>query len=202
MIALTPRLDLTWPAGQEGRIDSTFIKIALDAPQWPVGVPEIRIMTSLTVGSIVAGEKDQSIVVHSQLFQNIEQMPNLVVEIFHHRSISSDWVYHIRTGFSGTRSVFAYPLVKLGIHLTPFLMQLFGGMHCRMGYRSRNVAEERFFLFHTLFDKGKCIIHDHIMNIGSFFKRDFLPIPHDAGWVISVGNHLVFPPRKMVKTVG
>ena len=55
--------DLSRPAGEERRVDSAFVKVALNTFVGSVGIPKVGLMSAFTMGAIVAGKKDDGVVV-------------------------------------------------------------------------------------------------------------------------------------------
>ena len=97
--------DRARPAGHGRGTDAALIKIALVATQRAVGIPELRVVTTLEVGAVVRGEEDQGVFRLAGFLKEVEQLTDLVVEVFHHARVASDRVFNIRAGLTGAGAV-------------------------------------------------------------------------------------------------
>ena len=80
-------------------------------------------MTTLEMGAIVRGKHDQGVLGLAGFFQQLKQLADLVVKVFHHAGVASDWVYHIGAGLTRAGTVSADLLLKLRVDFAILVMQ-------------------------------------------------------------------------------
>ncbi len=61
--------DLSRPAGDKRNADAAFVQVALDAAQLSVRIEELRVGAPFFVRPVIAGEKDNRVVVQSLFLQ-------------------------------------------------------------------------------------------------------------------------------------
>lgn len=162
-------------------------------------------MASFAVGPVVAGEDDEGVVIDLVVFEESEDITDLVVEVFDHRGEAGDGVDDVGDSFfSGAivDAVFAHDVIELGIDFAPLIVEFLGSVHCGVGDGGGDVAEERLVRFGASLDELHGIIHDDVVDVFSFFEGDFLSVVDVGGGVVGVGDGLALPAAKFVEAVG
>ena len=61
VIGVATCIDRAWPVGHGGRPYAAFVKVAFVSSERAIGIPELGLMTSFEVSSVVRGEEDKGI---------------------------------------------------------------------------------------------------------------------------------------------
>ena len=85
MLARASGLDAARRPCDQRQTDSALIQIALDTPEWSAAVEKVRIGSALPVGSVVAREQNQRILVQPELLQQREHLSHVFVQPGDHR---------------------------------------------------------------------------------------------------------------------
>jgi len=145
------------------------------------------------MGSVVRGEEDKGIIELACFFEEVEELANLIVEIFHHSGISRNGVVDIWSDLAGASIVFSDGVLPFGVDLTIFFMKVLGGMHGGMGDGGGEVTEEGFLGGSVFFHEGEGVGHDEVVDVGVRGELSFEAVFDDACWVVGVGDYLGFP---------
>lgn len=192
------------PADQHGRADASLVHVTLHTPERSSRVPEVGIVSTFAVRSIVRSKNHESVVGDLVVVEEGEDISDLIIEVLDHGSESGDGVNDIGNGLGAIAAMDLIPprdLVELGKFFAPFGMEFLGGMHRGVRNRRRDVAKEGGLTLGIRLDELHGMVHDNVVNVGPFFEGFFFPVVDVGGGVVGVGNHLAFPANELVKAV-
>ena len=201
VIAAGASFDDSRPAGEHGRANAGFVHITLHTTKTTGGVPEIRLVAAFSMSAVVRSENDERVVADLVVLEEREDVADLIIEIFHHGGKARNRVDDIGCFFIGSRSILADGPVELRKDLAPFCVEFFRCVHRGMRHCGRDVTEERLLRFRVAFDELHRVVHDDVVNVGSFLEWDLLPVVDVGGGVVSVSDALAFPADKLVEAV-
>ena len=98
MAAFSTRLDDTWPVGDCGNSNPTFIEIPFHTAELSVGIEELHIVPTFLVRAVVTGEYHERICFEAGLFQFVDNFLNVPVDISDHGGESFFRVWPILIG--------------------------------------------------------------------------------------------------------
>lgn len=196
------RGDGTGPPRKKGGANASFMHVPLVPPEIAGGVPEGGIVAAFCVSTVVAGEKDQGFVVDAEIIEEGKDGTDLIVKVLHHSCEAGDGIDHVWARLVRPGSVFSNLGVEFREDLPPFVMEVSGSMHGGVGNGRGDVAKEGLFGRGMAVDKGPSLIHDEVIDEGSFLHGDFFAIVDEGRGEIGVGNSLAFPSIEFVKPMG
>ena len=192
------------PADQHWSADASLVHVTLHAPERSSRVPEVRIVSTFAVCSIVRSKNHESIVGDLVVVEEGEDITDLIIQVLDHGSESGDGVDDIGNGLGAIAAmnlILSCNLIELGKFFAPFGMEFLGGMHRGVRNRRRDVAKEGCLALGIRLDELHGVVHDDVVNVCPFFEGFLFPVVDVGGGVVGVGNHLAFPANELVKAV-
>lgn len=194
--------NLSRPTGEHGGLDAAFVHVAFVPAESASGIEKVRIVAAFFVGTIVAGEHHDGVVVDVEFFQEGENGSDLIVEVFHHSCETCDGVHDVRCALVWAGSILPNLFIKLREDFAPLLVELLGGMHGCVGDGGGDVAEERCFGLSAVRDEVAGSLHDNGIEVGFAVEGDLFTITNVTTGVVGVSDELALPTAKFVESVG
>ena len=132
------RLDYTFPLDYKRFPNSAVVQVAFQTANGAGGIEEVRTMPAFVMRSVVAGENDNRVLFQAQLFEQVENLPDGVVQTSYHGGKRCD-----RIANDGLVRVPSLDVFKLGELLAPWRHVRFRNLHGSVRNRNGHITEKR-----------------------------------------------------------